>query len=252
MTEILKSLLRPLRDILISSSSPQAASAQTPEERERERNVARVKGFTFLRSMDELLTWDEEEEDLIQRCSVPMIRRPRPVSRGSEKEEEDGEGGRAKTMLIHDFGEAYHAYEASNQCIGIDEPPFSLDSGQLQYTEIFVYFAHYLVSCPPPAWIGWCHGNGVQCLGTFIVEPQMGKEEMGSILERDEGAFVVARALGRMAKWVGFEGWIVNIEGTFKESDWDVEAMVGFLEELKGYGIVVWYVSILPTAFTPL
>lgn len=239
MTEILKSLLRPLRNVLLSSSSPQEAPAQTPEERER------VKGFTFLRSMDELLSWDEGEEDLIQRCSVPLVRRPWPVYGDREDE-------RAKTMLIHDFGEAYHAYEASSQCIGIDGPPFSLDCGQLQYTDIFVYFAHYLVSCPPPAWIGWCHGNGVSCLGTFIVEPQMGKEEMGRILEKDERGFVVARALGSMAGWVGFEGWIVNIEGTFKESDWDVEAMVEFLEELKGYGIVVWYVSILPTAFTRL
>lgn len=200
-----------------------------------------MKGFTYLKSMDEVMTWNEEEEDAIQRASIPLIRRPRSFLRGEGENEP-----KAKTMIIHDFGTAYHEYEASSPCsIGIDEEKFSLDGGQLRFCEFFVYFAHYLVSCPPPSWVDWCHCHGVWCLGTFIVEPQMEKEEMGRVFERDEEGFVVARVLGRMARWVGFEGWIVNIEGTFAESDWSEEAMVGFLEELKGYGVVVWYVSIL-------
>ncbi|QDS76933.1 hypothetical protein FKW77_004772 [Venturia effusa] len=256
MTETLKSLLRPVRNILLPSSPPE--TAQTSEERDVERNVARTKGFTYLKSMDEILSWDEKHEDAIQRSSIPLLKRPpRPNSIGSEQAA--GEG--AKTMLIHDFGAAYHDYEASSQRIPLDEEQFCLETGELQFCTSFIYFAHYLVSCPPPGWVDWCHGNGVECLGTFIVEAQMGKEGMGRILlERDEeGSFGVARVLGRMARWVGFDGWLVNIEGIFEEGDWDVGLMVAFLEELRGYGVVVWYDALTTTnkishqnALTPL
>ncbi|TLD31982.1 glycoside hydrolase family protein [Venturia nashicola] len=234
MTGLLKTLLRPLRNLVVSSSPPE--TAQTREEREIERNVARMRGFTYLKSMDEVLTWDEHEEEGRQRASLPLIRRPGSVSRGGGEESK-----RAKTMVIHDFGMAYHEYESSDRVVEIEaeDLPFALDSGQLQFCERFIYFAHYLVSCPPPGWIEWCHVNGVECLGTFIIEPQTSQGEMARIFERDErGGFVVAGVLGRMARWVGFEGWIVNIEGTFGEEDWEVGSVVGFLEELKGYDAV--------------
>lgn len=241
MTELLKAFLRPLRSSLLPTAPPNVA--QTTQERELERNVARMRGFTYLQSMDEVLTWDEGEEGEIQRASLPLIKKP---PRPSKSLKGKGKDDKANTMIIHDFGNAYHPYESCNQIVEVNDPPFSLDTGQLRYCDLFVYFAHYLVSCPAPGWVDWCHGNGVRCLGTFIVEPQMGKEEMRGIFKRDvQGRFVVAGVLGRMARWVGFEGWIVNIEGTFGEEDWDVGLMVGFLEELRMYGDVVWYVRIL-------
>lgn len=234
MAETIKSFLRPLRNLLLSSSFTKEEVTQTPSDREIERNIARIKGFTYLKSMNEIFSWDEQFEDALQRSNIPLRSRHRVL--GCKEKE-------AKTMIIHDFGSAYHDFEASNQCIGVDEPQLSLDAGQMQFTETFVYFAHYLVSSPPPSWIEWCHINGVECLGTFIIEPQMSKEEVGRIFETDEdGRFVVARRLGEIARWVGFEGWIVNIEGMFPVECWDVDLMVGFLRQLKEYGTVVWYV----------
>jgi endo-beta-N-acetylglucosaminidase D len=239
MTETFKALLRPLRNVLLSASPPEEAPRQTSEERETERNQARIKGFTYLKSMDELQTFNPSLEDPLQRSNIPLLSRP---LLGKSEEV------KAKTMVVHDFGSAYHDYEANNQCIGVDEAQFSCDTGELRYVETFVYFAHYLVSCPPASWVNLCHGNGVGCLGTFIVEPQMSKEEVGRIFQRDtEGEFEVAEMLGRIARWVGFEGWIVNIEGVFADELWDAGLMVEFLKALRREGMVVWYVDILNT-----
>jgi endo-beta-N-acetylglucosaminidase D len=237
MTDSLKSLLRPLRNTILSSASPKETPRQTPREREVERNLARIKGFTYLKSMDELLRWDESLEDPIQRSNIPLL--PRSSTE---------EGGKAKTMVVHDFGSAYHEYEANNACIGVEEEAFSLGGGgEMQSIEIFCYFAHYLVSAPPASWVNLCHRNGVKVLGTFIIEPQTPGEEVGRILlERDEdGAFIVVKKLGEIARWIGFEGWIVNIEGVFHDEVWNLDLMTGFLKELRESGIVVWYVEVL-------
>lgn len=114
----------------------------------------------------------------------------------------------------------------------------------LQYVETFVYFSHKLVTIPPPTWINTCHRNGVNCLGTFIVEP--GTKEAECILQEDGlGSFWVAHQLALIAEKYGFDGWLVNIEESFPLLSWSVEKMEGFLRQLRQeVGIksrVVWY-----------
>lgn len=41
---------------------------------------------------------------------------------------------------------------------------------QLDSIDIFIYFVHYTVTIPPPAWIDIGHKHGVKMLGTLIFE----------------------------------------------------------------------------------
>lgn len=140
-------------------------------------------------------------------------------------------------MLIHDYAGGYNDYETCQGTI-VDKELYSCE--YLQYVETFTYFSHKLITIPPPTWTNLCHRNGVQVLGTFIVEP--GSDTVESILEQDEsGSFWVARRLADIANYYGFDGWLVNIEVNFPVLIWKTEKMEGFLRQLRaGVGKVIW------------
>ena len=102
----------------------------------------------------------------------------------------------------------------------------------LQYTEIFVYFSHKLVSCPPPTWTNTLHRNGVKVLGTFIVEP--GTSDLERLFELDDGEYVVAVQLAKMANKFGFDGWLLNIENDIPRFVQNpVQKMLNFVRALQ-------------------
>lgn len=146
-------------------------------------------------------------------------------------------------MLIHDYSGGYNAYESCQGAV-VDKEWYSCE--YWQYVETFVYFSHRLVTVPPPAWINTGHRNGVNVLGTFLVEP--GSAEVAQVLEQDEaGSFSVARQLSRLAQYYGFDGWLVNIEVNFPALAWSAAKLEGFPKPLRAElgpsGRLVWWIE---------
>jgi len=107
-----------------------------------------------------------------------------------------------------------------------------------------------LACIPPPSWTNALHRNGVKVLGTFLVEPQ--SRDICKILQRTGSAirawnYTLASQLTRIARFYGFDGWLINIEKTFPIVDWSLPNFEGFLKQLRssfGDGCVIWYDSL--------
>jgi mannosyl-glycoprotein endo-beta-N-acetylglucosaminidase len=69
------------------------------------------------------------------------------------------------------------------------------------------------VTIPPPGWTNAAHRNGVPVLGTFITEWDAGAEACTKIFESTATAAVFASKLVEIAKYYGFDGWLVSWRG---------------------------------------
>lgn len=103
---------------------------------------------------------------------------------------------------------------------------------------------------PPPSWTNALHRNGVKALGTFLVEPQ--SSNISKILQRTSLGvqvwdYTLASQLTRIARFYGFDGWLINIEKTFPITEWSLLKLEGFLKQLRSSfddGCVIWYDSL--------
>jgi hypothetical protein len=114
-----------------------------------------------------------------------------------------------------------------------------------------VRLKHFKLVCiPPPSWTNTLHRSGVKVLGTFLVEPQ--STDISKILQRTSSKtqgweYTLASQLTRIARFYGFDGWLINIEKTFPIADWSLSRLVGFLKQLGSSfddGCVIFYDSL--------
>ena len=217
-----KDILRPIRDGY-RHLFPSPDTGPTPEEREQQRALAQLKGFTYIDTFDQLENWTLDEADPIHRANIPLLKRPQVVEEA---------GKRANVLLCHDYSGNYHDYESS-QGVGVDEESYCCE--YLQFVDTFVYFSHKLACVPPPSWTNSLHRNGVKVLGTFLVEPQTKDTER--LLHRNavEGivTFPIAQKLSNIARHYGFDGWLVNVEKPFAKESWDPLVLEAFLRQLR-------------------
>ncbi|KAK4518975.1 uncharacterized protein ATC70_009202 [Mucor velutinosus] len=128
-----------------------------------------------------------------------------------------------KLLLCHDMA---GGYKEDKYIQGNDYQ----DIYYIQYwhlADTFVYFSHERVSIPPVNWTNACHRNGVQCLGTFLVDGNNQMHEMEALLygpptlnnSSDDPMRLwspfYADKLVAIAKHYGFDGWLINIECEF-------------------------------------
>ena len=78
--------------------------------------------------------------------------------------------------------------------------------------DTFVYFSHNLVTVPPPGWTNAAHLHGVPILGTFITEWAEGTASCEKFLANDAVCEHFAHQLASLAAFLGFDGWVINIE----------------------------------------
>ncbi|KAF2016630.1 glycoside hydrolase family 85 protein [Aaosphaeria arxii CBS 175.79] len=237
-----KDILRPIRDGY-RHLFPSPDTGPTPEERERQRLLDSIRGFTYFDNFEQLKSWTEQSTDPIHRANTPLLRR-------SVIAESSGLGT-ASIVLCHDYSGNYHTYEGVEQT-AVDEERYSCE--YLDYVDTFIYFSHKLACVPPPTWTNTLHRNGVQVLGTFLIEPQTQhtKELLHYILTTNSGIggihFPLASKLAAIAKHYGFDGWLVNIEKPFDRQDWDVNLLEAFLKQLRNELIperkLIWYDAI--------
>lgn len=192
-----KDILRPIRDGY-RHLFPSPDTGPTPEAREKQRQLDRLKGFTYFDTFAQLEQWTETEADPIQRANTPLfLRSSSNPAKGEPK---------ANVLLCHDFSGNYKDYEAATG-IGVDS--LSYHCKYLQYVESFVYFSHKLVCVPPPSWTNTLHRNGVKAFGTLLIEPQT--KDADRLLRTDMTAntesryirFPAAKTLARIARHYG-------------------------------------------------
>ncbi|KAF2688597.1 glycoside hydrolase family 85 protein [Lentithecium fluviatile CBS 122367] len=234
-----KDVLKPIRDGY-RHLFPPPDSGPTPEERERQRQLDRLKGFTYFDTIAQLESWNEAESDPLQRANTPLLPRPR----GIRKEKEP----KADVLLCHDYSGCYHGYEAV-QPTGLDEESYTCE--YLQFVDTFIYFSHKLICIPPPSWTNLLHRNGVKALGTLLVEPQT--QDAERLLHHNAGggrspAYPMAKKLAAMAHHYGFDGWLLNIEKPFSKKHWDCSVLEDFSRQLRdALGAdrrLIWYDAI--------
>ena len=218
-----------LRDIIY----PPRHTGPSPKERRAQRLRDVRRGFAYLDTFEELIDWSPNDIDPVQRANTPLLPR-------SRNHVHDCRNPSTNLLLCHDYNGGYHDYESVRPGLQAEEL-YSCE--YLQYVEMFIYFSHKLVCCPPPTWINLMHRNGVKILGSFIVEPQTINVER--MLECQAGEYVVATQLAALATNLGFDGWLLNIEQEFPE-EVDIRAkLVGFIVALKQClgptGLVIWY-----------
>ncbi|KAL1601551.1 hypothetical protein SLS60_006466 [Paraconiothyrium brasiliense] len=222
-----KDILRPIRDGY-RHLFPSPDTGPTPGEREKQRHLDRLKGFTYFDTFDQLEAWTDLTVDPIQRANTPLVVRPSAVAEGEEQ--------KANVLICHDYSGNYHEYE-STSAIGVDKEFYWCQ--YLQYVESFIYFSHKLVCVPPPSWTNTLHRNGVKAFGTLLIEPQTNGTErlLHSTMKCKEGRneidFPLAHQLSDIARHHGFDGWLINIEKPFPGRDWELGDLGAFLRQLK-------------------
>jgi endo-beta-N-acetylglucosaminidase D len=218
-----KDILRPIRDGY-RHLFPTPDTGPTPEERRKKREQDRLKGFTYFDTFEQVETWNESTSDPLQRANTPLLVR--------SVIEENHRSSRAPLMLCHDYAGNYHDYEDARD-VGVDEPFYACE--YLQYVDSFVYFSHKLVCIPPATWINTLHRNGVRVLGTILFEPQT--ENTEKLLEHTgdgvDMSFPLVGKLVAIARYSGFDGWLVNIEKPFPKEYWNLEVFTRFLHSLR-------------------
>ncbi|RMZ67055.1 dhh family [Pyrenophora seminiperda CCB06] len=218
-----KDILRPIRDGY-RHLFPAPDTGPTPEERRKQRELDRLKGFAYFDTFDQVETWTEADCDPLQRANTPLLQRKECDTKSNV--------GNARVLLIHDYSGNYHDYE-SVQAIGVEKDFYSCE--YLQFVDAFIYFSHKLACVPPPTWTNTLHRNGVEALGTILIEPQTGGSERLLEYTTKSGIlnFPMAKKLAYMATHFGFDGWLMNIEKPFPNGIWRADILEAFLRQLK-------------------
>ncbi|KAK1912439.1 hypothetical protein CFE70_007723 [Pyrenophora teres f. teres 0-1] len=218
-----KDILRPIRDGY-RHLFPTPDTGPTPEERRKQRELDRLKGFAYFDTFDQVENWTKADCDPLQRANTPLLQR--------KHRDPKYYVGTARTLLIHDYSGNYHDYESA-QAVGIEKDFYSCE--YLQFVDTFIYFSHKLACVPPPTWTNTLHRNGVEVLGTMLIEPQTEGSErlLEHTVEEGTLSFPMAKKLAYMATHFGFDGWLVNIEKPFPSRVWRAEILEAFLRQLK-------------------
>lgn len=215
-----KDILRPIRDGY-RHLFPVPDAGPTPEQRQKQRAMDQLKGFTYFDTFEQLETWTGACVDPLQRANTPFL-----VRHVSQR----GESAKASVLLCHDYAGNYHDYEGVSS-MGLDKEQYTCE--YLQFVDAFVYFSHKLVCVPPPTWTNTLHRNGVRALGTILIEPQTQASERLLQYSNNGLSFPLATKLAEIADCYGFDGWLVNIEKPFPTASWNEHLMEAFLRQLR-------------------
>src|SRR5262245_23308429 len=116
-----KDVLRPIRDGY-RHLFPSPDTGPSPEERERQRRLDRLKGFAYFDTFEQLEAWTDADADVIQRAHTPLLPRPKPIKPAKVQ--------KTPVLLCHDYAGNYHDYEAVLG-VGMEEERYTCE--YLQY-----------------------------------------------------------------------------------------------------------------------
>ncbi|XP_045112960.1 cytosolic endo-beta-N-acetylglucosaminidase-like isoform X2 [Portunus trituberculatus] len=154
-----------------------------------------------------------------------------------------------RTLVCHDMKGGYLDDRFVSGTSNKDAYRFYHWSG----VDTFIYFSHHLVTIPPLGWINAAHLHGVPVLGTFITEWEAGSAVCKDLLNDVKTVTQVVQKLVNIAKYYGFDGWLINIENEVPIDK--VPLMLMFVEKLtvamrnvrydkNCHHRVIWYDSV--------
>ena len=111
---------------------------------------------------------------------------------------------------------------------------------------MFVYFGHYMLTLPPPAYVDIAHTHGVKILGTLIFEWDAGKKEAEKLL--GDAGRDYARKMAEICKEVGFDGYLMNFECQMDKPQLLIDWLRILREEMRTLvpeARIIWYDSVL-------
>ncbi|XP_075558087.1 cytosolic endo-beta-N-acetylglucosaminidase-like isoform X1 [Dermacentor variabilis] len=144
-----------------------------------------------LETLDELLGFEKQPFLCAVEPLSDAVRRARP--------------GEPRTIFCHDMDGGYREDRFIYGC----EESNGYRFHHWQIIDTFIYYAHHMVTIPPPGWISAAHKHGVKVLGTFI----LGEKDIKTI-NRVRGSGLVpqvAAQLARVASVGRFDGWLISI-----------------------------------------
>ena len=125
---------------------------------------------------------------------------------------------------------------------------------QWEMIDTFVYFSHDFVTIPPSQWINCAHRHGTRVLGTIITEGKDGLKRCDEYLfvEKSSAEYFASQLIA-IAKYYGFDGWLLNFENPIRTGlhMQNLLHFVSFLTENIHSAIpgsqIIWYDSVLST-----
>ena len=150
-----------------------------------------------------------------------------------------------KTLVCHDMKGGYLEDRFGSKDLECEPYVFT----QWSKIDIFVYFSHNFVTIPPLSWIEAAHKNGVKILGTIITEFKDGEKIWDDIFASKENQEVFVKNLTKIAKVVGFDGWLFNIENKIEKDKIPdliqiVQSLTESMHNLDPDNLVIWYDSV--------
>ncbi|XP_065870861.1 cytosolic endo-beta-N-acetylglucosaminidase 1-like [Euphorbia lathyris] len=172
-----------------------------------------------------------------------------PFNKSSVPLRSSSSENRGRTLVCHDFKGGYTDDDKWIQG-GINENAYAIWHWYL--IDVFVYFAHYLVTLPPPSWTNAAHTHGVKMLGTFITEGTEGRKVCDEVFATKESAQLYAERLAELAANLGFDGWLMNMEVALDvEQIPNLKEFVSHLTQVMHSSVpgslVIWYDSVTIT-----
>lgn len=152
-----------------------------------------------LQTLHDLLSWRPSPEQHICQATIQ-----RPLSKNNNPTTTT----RPKLLACHDMAGNY-GEDRLIQGAG-DAAAYVFTAWPL--IDVFVYFSHSFITVPPPSWINAGHKHGVPVLGTFITEWETGAEKCKAMFQSPQRADQIATQLTLIAKFIGVDGWLINIE----------------------------------------
>ncbi|EGD77440.1 hypothetical protein PTSG_08537 [Salpingoeca rosetta] len=212
-----QALERSTQVIDATSGATEPATTQTHRQGqvhmvEQSRHAVVIPECKPLKTLIDLLAWNAGSEFCCAR--VPL--RPRLTSSANKG---------PRLLVCHDM---MGGYKQDHLPQGQDDANiFTLLHWHLMDT--FVYFAHDLVSLPPPTWTNLAHINGVKVLGTFITEWDAGHNTCAQLLKDEHTRQLAAEKLAAIMHFHKFEGWLVNIENDVSNT----RALIDFVDRVR-------------------
>lgn len=99
-------------------------------------------------------------------------------------------------------------------------------------------FEFGLLNIPNPAYTDAAHRNGVKSIAILYVDPAFrpGQTVDEFFIKDENGRYIIADNMVKMANYYGFDGWFINSEEYSNRKDWD-----GFNNQLREQGMYVNY-----------
>ncbi|XP_055305335.1 cytosolic endo-beta-N-acetylglucosaminidase isoform X2 [Sitodiplosis mosellana] len=192
-------------------------------------------------------SWNSLVEPCVTRCNARKYGEHfEHIQENVQNITEPNERTRPKVLVCHDMAGNYRGDRFLHGSRKYDDYRFYHWAG----IDLFNYFSHNYITIPPLCWINAGHRNGVQVLGTIIIEFDEAKKILDELLHSRQDLYRFAEAFVLVTKNFGFDGWLLNIEcGIAADQVPKLKEFVRQLtkrihEEIPN-GVVIWYDSVI-------